>query len=40
MGDQSKKGTLRKLIKRATTWLFHLPKQVLQRGRKLRPKVT
>ena len=33
------KGTLRKLIKRDTTWLFHLPKQLLQRGRKSRPKV-
>ena len=32
-------GTLRKLIKTATTWLFHLPEQVLQRGRKSRPKV-
>ena len=33
------KGTLRKLIKRATVWLFYLPRQVLQKGRKLRPKV-
>ena len=33
------KGNLKKLIKRATTWLFQLPKKVLQRGRKSRPKV-
>ena len=37
--DQSKQGTLKKLIKRTTTWLFHLPKQIIQRGRKSRPKV-
>ena len=39
MGDQSKQSTLRKLIKRATTWLFYLPKQVLQNGRIFRPEV-
>ena len=30
---------MKKLIEGATTWLFYLPKQVLQRSRKLRPKV-
>ena len=33
------KGTLRKLIKSAITWLYHLPKQVFQRGRKSRLKI-
>ena len=27
------------MIKKATTWLFYLPKQVLQRGKKLRPNI-
>ena len=35
---RSNKGTLGKVIKRATTWLVYLPKHVLQTGKKLRPK--
>ena len=36
--SEKNNGTLRKLIKNATAWLSHLPKQMLQ-SRKSRPKV-
>ena len=33
------KSILRKLVKRTATWLFHLRKQIFQRGRKSHPKI-